>query len=280
MGTCGPDTATATKARTDAHQPSPCMVASTAAGCVTATHGPVRDHASAAVYKYTRSVVPERTTAPGVGLPCDVANVTLGNPVVARYLRIRAVGWVGKAPSMRVSLQGCEDAVPDDIILTNVSIDATNDPSSVDETGLPDGASIETAKTELKGDAEKAEAAVKTFEDTLDMDDAATEEACKSMVENCDCNYATTRLGDFGLMYSCANATCCMVKRGVGAADVDQTRFCNDETFCDNDDSYHIAVRDDGDINGWGTTAHGDTSSTDTKRNEVRRQCITGRTFE
>ena len=48
-----------------------------------------------------------------------------------------------------------------------------------------------------------------------------------------------------------------MTKKGSSATDLDQTRFCNDESFCDNDKNYHVAVTDDGDANGWTTTAHG-----------------------
>ena len=245
MGTCGADTAAAVKERADAHASSPCVVASTAAGCVTATHGPVLDHASAAVYKYTRSVVPERTVAPGVGLPCDIANVTFGDPIVARYLRIRAVDWVGEAPSMRVSLHGCEDAVP------QATINGTKN-----QPGMPNSYTDPSQKT-MNTEYGAAEAQIVTFEETLEMNDAMTADACQVMVASCNCNDETTKIGDYGLTYACDNAKCCMTKKGSSATDLDQTRFCNDESFCDNDKNYHVAVTDDGDANGWTTTAHG-----------------------
>ena len=266
-GTCGPDTAAAIKKRKDTHKQSPCMAASTAAGCLTATHGPVRDTTTttAAVYTYTRAIVPEVT---GVGLPCNVTNVTFGDPIVARYLRIRAVDWVGTAPSMRVSLHGCEDAVP------QATINGTKD-----QPGMSNNYT-DPAKATMDANYSAAEAQIVSFEETLEMDDTMTAVACQAMVANCNCNDATTKIGDFGLTYACDNAKCCMTKKGQSVGDEDQTRFCNDESFCDNDDNYRVVVNDDGDVNGWATTAHGAASSTATNRWQVDEYVPASTTFK
>ena len=135
-------------------------------------------------------------------------------PIVAKYLRVKAITWTGSWPAMRIRLTGCEDAIPPsakapaaaltkdadgDTTVTGLTVtDATT--TALDESGNPSndlqakaGTADPTAGPDDLADANQMEAnreaddrAVTAAEFAKMTDDQAAD-ACKTMVGQCNC---------------------------------------------------------------------------------------------
>ena len=89
-----------------------------------------------------------------------------------------------------------------------------------------------------------------TSAELAEMTDEQTVEACKTMVGQCNCGaWETQKTGDLNLRYACHNAKCCMFK--LSSEGDTKFQYCNDDSFCDNDSSFHAVINDDGDTNEW-----------------------------
>ena len=114
----------------------------------------------------------------------------------------------------------------------------------------PTGSADDLANGNAMESQRKTDDAAVSKEELAEMTDEQTVEACKTMVGQCNCGaWETQKTGDLNLRYACHDAKCCMFKLSSGGDTTFQ--YCNDDSFCDNDSSFHAVVNDEGDANEW-----------------------------